>query len=135
VENAIGTTLVLIVAVILVLKDYEDGNVIDGQGAFIKAVIEFFKPYGQYIMYWLFAIWGGTSSYLMELHASGGRVSFKMWAGRMVVSGFAGFLMVLMCVSLGLPIGVVGISAGIGGYMGGSAILMIQKMIVKRVQS
>jgi hypothetical protein len=107
----------------------------DDQGALIKALIEFFRPYAQYFMYWLFALWGGTSSYLMELSASNGDFSFKSWIGRMVVSGFAGFLMVLMCDSLGLPLGVIGLSAGIGGYMGGSAILMIQRIIVKRVQS
>lgn len=108
---------------------------VDEQGSIIKALIEFIRPYTQYVMYWIFALWGGTSSYLMELSASNGDFSFKSWIGRMVVSGFAGFLMVLLCDSLGLPLGVIGLSAGIGGYMGGSAILMIQKMIVKRVQS
>jgi hypothetical protein len=132
--NAIGTILILIIAIVWVLRDYED-NMHDGQGALIKALIEFFRPYAQYFMYWLFALWGGTSSYLMELNASNGDFSIKSWIGRMVVSGFAGFLMVLMCDSLGLPLGVIGLSAGIGGYMGGSAILMIQKIIVKRVQS
>ena len=132
--NAIGTILILIIAMALVLRDYEN-KMHDGQESLIKALIEFFRPHAQYLMYWVFALWGGTSSYLMELSASGGRVRFKMWLGRMVVSGFAGFLMVLLCVSLGLPLSVIGLSAGIGGYMGGSAILMIQKIIVKRVQS
>jgi hypothetical protein len=132
--NAIGTILILIIALVWVLRDYE-AKMNDDQGALIKALIEFFRPYAQYFMYWLFALWGGTSSYLMELSASNGDFSFKSWIGRMVVSGFAGFLMVLMCDSLGLPLGVIGLSAGIGGYMGGSAILMIQRIIVKRVQS
>lgn len=132
--NATGTILILIIAVVLVLRDYE-AKMHDGQGALLKALIEFFRPHAQYIMYWVFALWGGTSSYLMELNTSNGDFSFKSWIGRMVVSGFAGFLMVLLCDSLGLPLSVVGLSAGIGGYMGGSAILMVQKIVVRRVQS
>lgn len=131
--NAIGTILILIIAVAWVHRDYE-ARMIDDQESIIKALAEFIKPYTQYVMYWLFALWGGTSSYLMELNASNGDFSAKSWIGRMIVSGFAGFLMVLMCDAMGLPLSVIGLSAGIGGYMGGSAILMIQKIIVKRVQ-
>ena len=132
--NAIGTILILIIALVWVLRDYED-KMTDGQGAMIKALIDFFKSHAQYFLYWMFALWGGTSSYLMELNSSNGDFSVKSWIGRMVVSGFAGILMVMLCNSLGLPLSVIGLSAGIGGYMGGSAILMVQKMIVKRVQS
>lgn len=131
--NAIGTILVLIIAIVWVLKDYED-KMVDGQGALLKALIEFFRPCAQYVMYWLFALWGGTSSYLMELNASNGEFSAKSWFCRMIVSGFAGFLMVLLCDAMGLPLSVVGLSAGIGGYMGGSAILMIQKILIRRVR-
>lgn len=132
--NAIGTILILIIALVWVLRDYED-KMTDGQGAMIKALIDFFKSHAQYFLYWMFALWGGTSSYLMELNSSNGDFSVKSWIGRMVVSGFAGILMVMLCNSLGLPLSVIGLSAGIGGYMGGSAILMVQKIIVKRVQS
>jgi hypothetical protein len=52
--------------------------------------------------------------------------------GEMTISALAGALMFFMCDYIGMQIGFTAAAAGLGGYMGGRAIDMLETLLLKR---
>jgi hypothetical protein len=52
--------------------------------------------------------------------------------GEMTISALAGALMFFMCDYIGMQIGFTAAAAGLGGYMGGRAIDMVETRLLKR---
>jgi hypothetical protein len=79
------------------------------------------------------AFWGGTANYLSRREQDKTPFSLVELLGEWSISGFAGIITAYICTDIGLSFALTSAAAGIGGHMGGRAIYIIEKMVVKRI--
>lgn len=85
-----------------------------------------------YLWLIVLAIWGGTSSYLSRIKRDKLPFSMIELMGEWTVSGFAGIITSYVCYSLGWDFYLTAACTGIAGHMGGRAIYLLERMIVRR---
>jgi len=79
------------------------------------------------------AFWGGTANYLSRREQDKTPFSLVELLGEWSISGFAGIITAYICTDIGLSFALTSAAAGVGGHMGGRAIYIIEKMVIKRI--
>jgi hypothetical protein len=96
----------------------------------------FLKLLGDNLAYGWFlvmAFWGGTANYLSRREKDKTPFSLVELFGEWSISGFAGIITAYICTDAGLSFALTSAAAGIGGHMGGRAIYIIEKTLIRRM--
>jgi len=85
------------------------------------------------LIYIAIATVGGVARYLNSYQQTG-KFVLGMFLASCFVSGFSGYMGALVMSSLDMPLQVVYIAAGIGGFMGEQALKFITDWLVKKIK-
>lgn len=82
----------------------------------------------------LTAAWGGVVAYIRQVQA--GKSFSLMWlAAHLVTSGFAGLIFWLLAAHYNLPDAITAVTTGMAGYMGSTAIELLERRFRKVVSN
>lgn len=82
------------------------------------------------------ALWGGTVNYISRLKRGAvQKFSFLELTAEWVISGFAGFLIWLLCQNFGVAEYMTAALVGIAGHMGGRTVFMLENFLNKKLDS
>lgn len=98
-----------------------------------SAIAEAIKDSGLgYLWLVALALWGGTASYLSRIKRD--KIPFSMieLMGEWAISGFAGIITAYVCHSLGWDFYLTAACTGVAGHMGGRAIYLLERWVVRR---
>lgn len=103
----------------------------DGSGDNFRQLIQTF---GSYIWILMLAFWGGTASYISRIRRNKLPFSIIELIGEWCISGFAGVVMMYICLDLSMSTPITAVATGIAGHMGGRAIYLIEIWFTKRFE-
>jgi len=84
---------------------------------------------------WVFglAMAGGTAAYLRKIRlVKGKRFSIAELSGEIFISGFIGYLILLLADVAGWDVRLIGAAAGVGGHMGSRAIFYLENYFLEK---
>lgn len=85
------------------------------------------------LSYVALAAGGGAARYLHS-YTHGGKFSIGVFAASIILSGFSGLMFAFLGESMQMPVSVLYIFAGIGGFMGHSALEFLAEWIKTKVK-
>ena len=87
-----------------------------------------------YFWMMLLAMLGGTANYISRVKRSKIPFSVAELLGEWIISGFAGFMTLHICLEQGFSIHLTAFFTGIAGHMGGRAIFLFENWMTKKVK-
>lgn len=88
-----------------------------------------------YVLFIGIAAWGGLVNYVSQLRTSGGSFSWADFFTELLVCMFAGFIVGLSAISMGVDPLLSLALAGLGGHAGSRTLFVLKRMFLKRLES
>lgn len=87
------------------------------------------------IIGFVMSLWGACVSYLIKVKNGVLTCSVRDFFYEVAVCLFAGFMVFMLCVGVGIPMSISGAFAGLGGHFGARTLFLLKKVLFSRAEA
>ena len=89
-------------------------------------VAEVTAKWAPFVLALILALWGATANYISRLNKTEAEFKTAALIGEWVISGFVGFIAILLCMEYEVSVYMSGAIAGIAGHQGGRGLFILE---------